>query len=411
MSGQVAKPLSTSSARGLWRLHGMKPAVALALVALVVLPSPTIRAQQKELAYRVGFTWLDASGEIRTVQELAEILEENSTWYLSEGAEGKQAQLSRARLGGINLAEMGGILSGAMLNQALLGRVNLSGAILANTDLRGSSLREADLSGARLMGTQLDGADLSGANLREAIFEPASLPHATDMARAVNLELVTYFDPIPLREMRAVFKERGFREAERKLTYALHRKETESLGYRCRGGQPRITEFSRAATCGQYLVNRVAFDLTSQYGMSPGRPLAIIAALWLVFAVTYMLFIHLPGSSGLYLVVRRGSGREQTQGIRITRRAMDARRGWRYPFRWLRAEWRLFRAAMMFSTMSAFNLGFRELDFGRWIRLLMKREYDIRPVGWVRTASGVQSLVSLYLIALWLLTSFGRPFE
>ena len=59
----------------------------------------------------------------------------------------------------------------------------------------------------------------------------------------------------------------------------------------------------------------------------------------------------------------------------------------------------------------AFNIGFRDINFGRWIRLLMKREYDIRPIGWVRTVSGMQSLVTVYLVALWVLTYFGRPFD
>jgi hypothetical protein len=35
----------------------------------------------------------------------------------------------------------------------------------------------------------------------------------------------------------------------------------------------------------------------------------------------------------------------------------------------------------------------------------------MRATGWVRVAAGVQSLLSVYLIALWVLTYFGRPFE
>ena len=100
-----------------------------------------------------------------------------------------------------------------------------------------------------------------------------------------------------------------------------------------------------------------------------------------------------------------------TQGMQIVPGVFPL--GWglsRYPFFWLRSEWRVLRAAMMFSLMSAFNLGFRQLDFGRWIRMLMVRPYDIKPVGWVRTVSGVQSLVTVYLVALWVLTYFGRPF-
>ena len=46
----------------------------------------------------------------------------------------------------------------------------------------------------------------------------------------------------------------------------------------------------------------------------------------------------------------------------------------------------------------------------RWLRLLTKREYDLKAVGWARTVSGFQSLLSVYLIALWVLSYFGRPF-
>ena len=53
---------------------------------------------------------------------------------------------------------------------------------------------------------------------------------------------------------------------------------------------------------------------------------------------------------------------------------------------WLRArgerrEWRVVRAAMFFSLMSAFNIGFRDINFGRWLRLLTRREYDLKAVG------------------------------
>jgi hypothetical protein len=38
------------------------------------------------------------------------------------------------------------------------------------------------------------------------------------------------------------------------------------------------------------------------------------------------------------------------------------------------------------------------------------REYDLKAVGWARTVSGFQSLLSVYMLALWVLTYFGRPF-
>jgi hypothetical protein len=67
--------------------------------------------------------------------------------------------------------------------------------------------------------------------------------------------------------------------------------------------------------------------------------------------------------------------------------------------------------AFLFSLMSVFNIGFQELNFGRWIRMLQTREFDIRARGWMRTVSGVQSLIGAALVALSLLSSFGHPFD
>ena len=39
------------------------------------------------------------------------------------------------------------------------------------------------------------------------------------------------------------------------------------------------------------------------------------------------------------------------------------------------------RAAILFSLMTTFNNGFGDIIFERWLRLLTKREYDIKAVG------------------------------
>jgi hypothetical protein len=61
--------------------------------------------------------------------------------------------------------------------------------------------------------------------------------------------------------------------------------------------------------------------------------------------------------------------------------------------------------------MSAFNIGFREMNLGRWIRLMQPREFDIKARGWLRVVSGLQSLTSVYLLALAILSHFGTPFD
>ena len=70
-----------------------------------------------------------------------------------------------------------------------------------------------------------------------------------------------------------------------------------------------------------------------------------------------------------------------------------------------------FCTSLYFSVLSAFHLGWRELNVGTWISRMQPREYTLRATGWVRTVSGIQSLLSVYLLALWVLTYFGRPFE
>ena len=43
--------------------------------------------------------------------------------------------------------------------------------------------------------------------------------------------------------------------------------------------------------------------------------------------------------------------------------------------------------------------------------MLRRRNYDIEGVGFARSLAGAQSLLGMYLIALWLLMYFGNPFE
>ena len=69
------------------------------------------------------------------------------------------------------------------------------------------------------------------------------------------------------------------------------------------------------------------------------------------------------------------------------------------------------RRSLYFSLLSAFHLGWRELNVGSWIARLQTREYTLRARGWVRTVSGLQALISVYLLALAVLSYFGRLFE
>ena len=80
------------------------------------------------------------------------------------------------------------------------------------------------------------------------------------------------------------------------------------------------------------------------------------------------------------------------------------------PHGWLFRLSRALGLGLLFSLLSAFNIGWRELNVGNWISR-QPREYTLRATGWVRVVAGAQSLLGVYILALWVLAYFGRPFE
>jgi hypothetical protein len=67
--------------------------------------------------------------------------------------------------------------------------------------------------------------------------------------------------------------------------------------------------------------------------------------------------------------------------------------------------------SLYFSIVSAFHIGWKELNTGSWIARLQTDEYTFRAIGWVRSIAGIQSLLSMFLLVMWILTWLGRPFD
>jgi hypothetical protein len=141
----------------------------------------------------------------------------------------------------------------------------------------------------------------------------------------------------------------------------------------------------------------VFFELTTKWGLVPGRALCIMGVLLVFFAIPYSLALCWTGGSGIWRVWDKERLEKDLGGN-------DPRRitvGWH----------RALLIGLYFSLLSAFRIGWRELNVGNWISRIQLREYTLQATGWVRTVSGIQSLISMYLLALWVLTFFGRPFE
>lgn len=272
-------------------------------------------------------------------------------------------------------------------------RTNLKGAVLWHANLEGAYLGAANLEGTYLGAANLEGADLWNANLKEALYEPQSgtLPEILGLRSAKNLEMMRFEkSPHALEDLRREFKKVGYKEQERQITYAIKR--SEHLNARERGDL--IEPF----------FNYVFFDLPVVYGLRPGQALWILVSLIPGFALFYGVAIwkHFR-HHGLYRlwpqerIETRGNEAEMADAVKLERLPRD----WRHALRY----------AVYFSVLSAFHIGWRELNVGNWISRLQFGTYTLQATGWVRTLSGLQSLISVYLLAMWALTYFGRPFE
>ena len=129
-------------------------------------------------------------------EELDRILAYHWQWLESEGADGKQADLSRCGLEGNRLVDAwarvflkkaptkGGLtlkkakLVGAHLEGAHLWFADLGGANLSSARLQNSELLDAHLEGAILRFTDLREADLRGVNFEGAYFRKANVEGA-----------------------------------------------------------------------------------------------------------------------------------------------------------------------------------------------------------------------------------------
>ncbi|MCY7349002.1 MAG: pentapeptide repeat-containing protein [Pyrinomonadaceae bacterium] len=431
------------------------------------LDSPESKADAQKIAE--AWSWTDGAGNRKTLKDFHDIIQKHGQWLASGGQQGiradlTNADLSAADLKAVNLSEavMSGVnltkadmsaaflksadLSGAHLFETtflvLAENINLSGAsimnskvggILKNANLSKATFYNADLTSAVLTDTDLSGALISGgnftnvflarANLSKAIvfdgdwtdanlrladvsglrFEPSKNPDTRAVSGATNLEFITYANsPDAVTLLRNSLRESGFDDAQRKITYALKVRQNELR--KENGGVFKLL---------YYYLNLIFFDWTVRYGMQPERALIIMIYLWLIFAVIYDLFIHFPGRSGIFLVKKRvRKNTDLTSAMRVRPRPVPPTKN-KLKYVWLRllSEWRAFRISLFYSATRALHLGYGGLDFGEWVRMLTKREYDLKPKHWSRTISGLQSLTSLYLLAIWLLTEFGNPFD
>ncbi len=252
-----------------------------------------------------------------------------------------------------------------------------------NTAFYGLEINECTFDSNSTIVGNLQFNSFRNCNFHGTVFEPDSLPKAINLTSSIGLESLRYAtNPGPLASLRNEFRVLGFRDQERMITYAMKKAENQTVKIK-------------------YL-NWLLFDLTCDWGLEYTRPLWIVFWLFLGSWVFYFVVVVNKTKSDIF---REWRGRHRNKSVT-----------WRIPIRRLRVfarrrTWLVLRLTLLFSIMSAFNIGFRDFNFGRWIRNITRNEYDLRATGWIRSISGAQALLSVYLFALFLLTYFGRPFD
>jgi uncharacterized protein YjbI with pentapeptide repeats len=312
----------------------------------------------------------------------------------------------------------GAHLTKVVFDSTVMDNADFTDAVVQQTNfIRTTSLKSAVLGAKSLRGTlfaeqaDLTDADFSGANLYGLRLESWKLPDPASLARARNLEswasspTTDQWSTIALYRLEQIFLDNGMEYKAKVLNAALQNEEQNRLAHQCMSGDWRNSErgymTDQIGACTLGALRLVTLKLPSDYGLHTWRPLFLLFALMVIFAVIYYVILLVRRPSGI--VVHQGSDEDEDAGGPGTEAAKredeDAS-----SFGVLRK----LRVAVVLSLRNAFNLSFGEVDVGRWIRLLSLQSYELRTTGAVRLLGGIQSLLSLYLFALWLLNFFGK---
>jgi uncharacterized protein YjbI with pentapeptide repeats len=295
----------------------------------------------------------------------------------------RNANLSNSKLRGVNFYKAD--LSGASLVGA-----DLTAAIFDCANLRGTDLTGATLTGTNLYRALLGGAFANYAQLEGARFEPIELPPVRNLWEARGLEKLRWAqNPSALFALREELRRSGQDYQANRLTYAIeHQNTVENIG--------KWDTDELAAFVG--FLRLVFIKWTTGYGLYPFRALGILLALVVIFALGYIIPLRSWRGGGIYRIWPEKSLQETGLSDRIEVERLRPR------------GFAVIGYALWFSLLTAFHIGWRELNVGSWLARLQTREYLLRTSGWPRFVAGAQSLISVYLLSLWALTYFSRPF-
>ncbi|GHB64544.1 hypothetical protein GCM10008107_12120 [Psychrosphaera saromensis] len=332
--------------------------------------------------------------------------------------------------------------SSSNLRNAKFNIAKLNNANLEETDLRGADLYRATLHGTNLTNasfgclpdnvtkcTNITGASFHGpscefnyetqelkCNQEELVF--------ADIKGAKNIKSLVYdysdhlnFPPT-LMLLRKHLRENGYEREARELTYVIQKGKDEETFQ-----NPQNT----IQLIGAY-IRWLAFDLTVEYGVNPSGSLALLLYTLVICSFIYGTVLLLQVKFNLRWI---GSITLVTPNIDPTYK-LDVKyfEAGSYRNENLLRTLYLHKSelapygpdssinikhillvlvhAIWFSILSSFHFGWRDLNVGNWLARIQPTAFTYRPNGLFSVISGIQSLLSIYFLAIFVLSSYGN---
>tara|TARA_R110002110_G_scaffold124505_2_gene301868 strand:+ start:16019 stop:17518 length:1500 start_codon:yes stop_codon:yes gene_type:complete len=313
----------------------------------------------------------------------------------------------------LRLNEMKGAnFSYANLKNADLTEADAQQSTFEHARLDNVSFLRANLSSVDFSHAILDRTDFMYANMAQSIYRPnlVGLPLIASIATTQNFNTVQFYDDtlkgVPLTALKNAYQNLGMRSMERLVTSMV---KTEQMHHALASSG---TEKIKA------MFSYVLFYLSSDYGQSPSRPLLIFFILIILMATPYRFALTRSRNKFKVLISWMPKNKHKQDLVSMPLSKLNTYRNWTAPlyYEWtwksrLQYEWQQWQSALYFSTLSAFRIGWDDFNVANWIQRMQRRDYKLTGQGRVRTLAGLHALISFYLLVLWALTYFGRPFE
>ena len=260
-----------------------------------------------------------------------------------------------------------------------------SSFIFDNVIFFSTDFKLKDLSLSKFLNVELQNVDFRSSNLKGVVYEPAMHPNTNNIAFAKNLDdLTCEASPQYLVELKDLLKKDGFVKAAKQVNAAIKRHSADSW-------------------------EKWLFDYTCEYGSNPILPLMWILRIVLICALCNFITFTYKGKGGIAFrsnISIQDAWNEKWQSTRIgfTKKEFKGLKSI-----WVVVKYMLYAIGVSFVFSTRF--GFRDFSLANWVKRLFPFEFDIRSRGWIRVVHGIQSLLSIYMFFLFIVSYFTNIFD